>query len=150
MALGHGMGGRQAFKGDPQPENTAWTPERVMLQKPMPTHLIFNTSISSRKASRTAPMLGTGAALPRTSPLIWAPAPVDVSLPPLLVWAPERGSLPPQLGSLGCSVAQPLGSTPTSVPALQAQPEGSQACLLPGGALFLQTCREKEAPRSHT
>lgn len=104
MALGHGKGGRQAFKGDPQPKNTAWTPERRMLGKPMPAQLIFGTSTSSRKASRTAPVLGTGAAAPQP---IWAPTPVDVSLPPLPVWAPGRGSLPPQLGPLGPWAAHP-------------------------------------------
>lgn len=46
-------------------------------------------------------------------------------------------------------MAQLLGRAPTSVPILQAQLEGSQACLLPGGTLFFQTCREEEASESH-
>lgn len=124
-------GGQTSLQSHPQPENTACTPETGMLGKPMPTQLPFNTSTSSRKASRTAPMLGTRAA--PMSPLIWAPGPVDVSLAPPVALETREGLPPPAVGSPWL----PLGSTPTLVPALQAQPEGSQACLLPWGALFL-------------
>lgn len=86
-------GSQTSLQSHPQPENMACTPKTGMLGKPMPTQLPFNTSASSRKASRTAPMLGTRAAL--MSPPNLGPRPCGCRLGPSSGTGNQRGAPSP-------------------------------------------------------